>query len=50
MTQARRVGQVIYLKPECIEEYKKCHAEIWPGVLEQIKKSNVSDCKSCDTV
>ena len=40
----RRLGQMIYLKPECIEAYKICHAEAWPEVLEQIQKSNISDC------
>ncbi|EEA26367.1 hypothetical protein TMatcc_005367 [Talaromyces marneffei ATCC 18224] len=39
----RRVGQWIYLRPECIEEYKKCHAEVWPAVLEQIKDSDIKD-------
>ncbi|CBY00566.1 hypothetical protein IAQ61_011487 [Plenodomus lingam] len=39
----RRIGQWIYLKPECIDEYKKCHAAVWPEVLEQIKDSNIKD-------
>lgn len=42
----RRIGQWLYLKPECIEEYKKCHAKVWPEVLEQIKDSNIKDCQS----
>jgi L-rhamnose mutarotase len=42
----RRIGQWVYLRPECIEEYKKCHAEVWPAVLEQIKDSNIKDCIS----
>lgn len=41
----RRIGQWIYLRPEAIEEYKKCHAAVWPEVLEQIKDSNVRDCQ-----
>ena len=41
----RRIGQWLYLKPSCIEEYKKCHAAVWPAVLEQIKDSNIKDCK-----
>jgi hypothetical protein len=40
----RRIGQWLYLKPESIEEYKKCHAAVWPEVLEQIKDSNIRDC------
>jgi hypothetical protein len=40
----RRVGQFLYLRPECIEEYKKCHAAVWPEVLEQIKDSGIEDC------
>ena len=40
----RRIGQMVYLKPEYLEEYKKCHAAVWPEVLEQIKDSNIKDC------
>jgi hypothetical protein len=42
----RRVGQWLYLRPESIDEYKKCHAAVWPQVLEQIKDSNIRDCTS----
>jgi L-rhamnose mutarotase len=42
----RRIGQWLYLRPECIDEYKKCHAAVWPEVLEQIKDSNVKDCNA----
>lgn len=41
----RRIGQWLYLKPESIEAYKECHAAVWPEVLEQIKDSNICDCK-----
>jgi hypothetical protein len=40
----RRIGQWLYLKPASIPEYKKCHAAVWPAVLEQIKDSNIKDC------
>lgn len=43
-SKARRIGQFVYLKPECVEDYKKCHAAVWPEVLKQIKDSNISDC------
>ncbi|KAF2249183.1 rhamnose mutarotase [Trematosphaeria pertusa] len=39
----RRIGQYLYLKPSCIDAYKKCHAAVWPEVLEQIKDSNIKD-------
>jgi len=37
----QRYGWVIGLKPEAIEEYKACHAEVWPEVLETIRKCNI---------
>ncbi|KAF2191680.1 rhamnose mutarotase [Zopfia rhizophila CBS 207.26] len=40
---ARRIGQMVFLRPEYFEEYKKCHAAVWPEVLEQIKDSNIAD-------
>lgn len=42
----RRIGQWLYLRPDAIDEYKKCHAAVWPKVLEQIRDSNVRDCTS----
>lgn len=37
----KRYGQVIKLKPEKYEEYKKLHSEVWPEVLDMIKKCNI---------
>lgn len=39
----KRFGQTIRLKPGKAEEYIKYHAEVWPGVLEMIKKCNISN-------
>ncbi|KAG5962627.1 hypothetical protein E4U56_003279 [Claviceps arundinis] len=39
----RRFGQVIKLKKGCVEEYKKCHANIWPEVAKQIKDCGIVD-------
>lgn len=39
----KRFGQVIKVKPEKYEEYKKYHADVWEGVLDQIKKSNIKN-------
>ncbi len=36
-----RIGQVIGIKPEVIEEYARIHAEVWPGVLDRIAASNI---------
>jgi L-rhamnose mutarotase len=39
--QVTRVGQVIGIKKANIEEYKKLHADAWPGVLKMIDKANI---------
>jgi L-rhamnose mutarotase len=39
----RRLGMVIGIRPEKIEEYKKVHAAVWPGVLEVLRKAHVSN-------
>ena len=36
-----RMGHVIQLKPGTIDEYKRLHAAVWPGVLKQIANSNI---------
>jgi len=45
LTQSRRIHQIVRLKPEHYEEYKKCHADVWPEVKEQIQRSGIRDCK-----
>jgi L-rhamnose mutarotase len=37
----RRFGQLINVRPDAIEEYERLHAAPWPGVLEQIRHSNI---------
>ncbi len=39
----KRYGMVIKLRPEKIEEYKQLHANVWPDVLNMIKKCNISN-------
>ncbi len=34
----KRFGEVIRLKPEYLEEYKRYHANPWPGTDEMLKK------------
>ena len=38
-----RRAQIIRLKPEEIVEYKRIHAEVWPGVLETISACNIKN-------
>lgn len=42
----RRFAQIVKLKPEHLDEYRKCHAAVWPQVLDQIKECNIADCAS----
>ncbi|MBP1629411.1 MAG: L-rhamnose 1-epimerase [Bacteroidetes bacterium] len=37
----RRFGQVIRVKPECLEYYKKLHANPWQEVLDKIWECNI---------
>ena len=37
----KRHGQVIAVKPEKLEEYKRLHANAWPGVLKMISECNI---------
>ncbi|MCY4300539.1 MAG: L-rhamnose mutarotase [Aestuariivita sp.] len=37
----QRMGMVIGIKPDKIDEYKRLHAAVWPEVLTQIKASNI---------
>ncbi|CAM6085935.1 unnamed protein product [Calypogeia fissa] len=39
----KRIGQIIKLKPQFVEQYKECHAKVWPEVLKQIKDCNIED-------
>lgn len=42
--KGKKIAQIIKLKPECVKEYKECHARVWPEVLQQIKNCNIEDC------
>jgi L-rhamnose mutarotase len=37
----QRIGMVIGLKPDRIDEYKRLHADVWPQVLATISASNI---------
>ncbi|PYG34527.1 L-rhamnose mutarotase [Pelagimonas varians] len=37
----QRMGMLIGLKPDRIDDYKRLHAAVWPEVLAQIAGSNI---------
>ena len=37
----KRYGMVIGVKLDKLEEYKRLHAAVWPGVLDMIRKCNI---------
>ena len=37
----KRHGQLIRVKAEKLEEYTNYHAEVWPEILEMIRKCNI---------
>ena len=39
----KRIGSVIGIKSEFINEYKKTHADVWPEVLEKISESKIKN-------
>jgi L-rhamnose mutarotase len=39
----QRVARLIGLKPECVAEYKRWHASIWPELAAHIKSCNISN-------
>ncbi|KAH9857570.1 rhamnose mutarotase [Lenzites betulinus] len=40
---ARRVCQIIKLKPEAEAEYRGIHANVWPGVLAALARHHIAD-------
>lgn len=37
----RRFGQVLGIRRECIAEYKRYHAKIWPGIERAIHEAGI---------
>ncbi|MBK8023669.1 MAG: L-rhamnose mutarotase [Chloroflexi bacterium] len=38
----QRFGQIIRLKPEQYDEYKRLHADVWPDVLAKLREANIT--------
>ena len=39
----QRIGMVMGIRPEKIDDYKRLHAAAWPGVLEKISDCNMKN-------
>jgi L-rhamnose mutarotase len=39
----KRYGMVLGLRSEKLEEYKRYHTAVWPGVLKKIKECNIQN-------
>ena len=39
----KRFWQIIGVKPEHFERYKKYHAAVWPEILDMIKQCNIQN-------
>lgn len=37
----KRYGMIIKVRRDKLEEYKRLHADAWPGVLEMIRQCNI---------
>ena len=37
----KRYGQILKLRPKHQADYVRHHAQVWPGVLAQIRRSNI---------
>ncbi len=39
----KRIGQVIRLRPEATEEYKRIHVKIWPEIERAIREAGITN-------
>ena len=39
----KRMGHVIGLKADHLEEYKRLHAAVWPEVLDRLRQSHITN-------
>ena len=39
----KRIGEVIKIRPECLESYREHHANPWPGINEMIKACHIQN-------
>ncbi len=39
----KRLGQIIGVRADRLEEYKKYHADVWPEILDMIRECNIQN-------
>ena len=39
----KRYGQIIGVRADRLEEYKKYHADVWPEILDMIRECNIQN-------
>ncbi|MCK5757953.1 MAG: L-rhamnose mutarotase [Clostridiales bacterium] len=39
----KRMGQVLQVRPEKVEDYKKLHSQVWPEVKKMIAECNIKN-------
>jgi L-rhamnose mutarotase len=39
----QRYAMIVGIKPEAIEEYERIHAEVWPEVLDNIRRHHMTN-------
>ncbi len=39
----QRMAQIIGLRPEHRDAYRRLHAEVWPAVLDRLRASNITN-------
>lgn len=41
--KTQRFGSVVRLKDECIDDYRRVHREVWPGVVAALKRAQIQN-------
>ncbi|MBS3735461.1 MAG: L-rhamnose mutarotase [Phycisphaerae bacterium] len=40
----QRFAQVIRIRPDKLDEYRRLHADCWPEILEMMRRQNIRNC------
>jgi L-rhamnose mutarotase len=39
----QRICEIVHVRPDAVEEYKRIHAEVWPSVLARLEASHITN-------